>query len=137
MNDLLLQAQINGMNDVVFGIKDLITIGGGIVATVTAYLTLKFNFNAHKEAQEKENVRLKEEMISVKSTKKAFKADVLERIKEVDEHNRARIDKTQMEMSNYKNKTDEEFKQINSNIAKVQSDTSKILGIVETIKNQS
>jgi len=137
MNDLLLQAQVNGMSEIVFGGKDLITIGGGIVATVTAYLTLKFNFNAHKDATEKENDRLKEEMRTIKSTKKALKMEVFEKIKEVDEHNRARIDKTQVEMRQYKDKTEEEFKVINNNISKVQQDTSNILGKLDALLNKN
>jgi len=138
MSDLLIQAQtVNGMNDVVFTTGNMITILGGVIATVTTFVTLKVQAAAKEKADEKRFIdletNLKEEVLSIKHGKTAMKKEMKEQIKEVDEHNRARIDKTQKEMRNYRDKTDEEFKQINSKMGVLTADTSEIKGMIQTL----
>jgi len=138
MSDLLIQAQtVNGMNDVVFTTGNMITILGGVIATVTTFVTLKVQAAAKEKADEKRftdlETNLKEEVLSIKHGKTAMKKEMKEQIKEVDEHNRARIDKTQKEMRNYRDKTDEEFKQINSKMGVLTADTSEIKGMIQTL----
>ena len=124
------QQPINGMTDVVFGVKDIFTIGGGIIATVTAYLTLKFELKAFKEAtlkklddvdktHDKELNFLKEELMNAKRGRNAIKRELLDDIKEKNETAMKRIDKTQLEMKEYVNTSNAEFKEINSKLDRI------------------
>lgn len=123
------QQPINGM-DVVFGIKDVITIGGGIIATVTAYLTLKFEFKAFKESVvvdlanlnkeiDKDISTIQEEIMNAKRGRHAIKKELTDLIKEKEETAMKRIDKTQEEMKEYVKTTNAEFKEINSKLDKI------------------
>jgi TolA-binding protein len=133
---------VNGMNEIVFGLKDLITIGGGIVATVTAYLTLKFGFNAYKEASEKRfkdiETRNKEEkerlvkeydekIMNIKHGKNAVKKELDAKIDKLEEMTKLRIDKTQERLESFQRDNQQEFKQINEGL-------NKILGLLESQK---
>lgn len=121
---------VNGMTDVVFGIKDIFTIGVGIIATVTAYLTLKFELKAFKEAtqkkmddidklHDKEVAILKEDLMNAKRGRNAIKRELLDDIKDKNEMAMKRIDKTQSEMKEYVNTTNAEFKEINSKLDRI------------------
>ena len=151
MYDLLLQTQVNGMNDVVFGIKDLMTIGGGIIGVSTAYLTLKFKAEAKEKADEKrfddiEKLYSKEieeikkhnteEIMNIQNGKRSMKKELINLIDKESETARKRIDKTQLEMKAYSEKTDQEFKEINNSISNVKQDTSEIKGMIQTLLNK-
>ena len=128
MNEILLQASPQDINNIVFGVKDLITIGGGIVATVTAYLTLKFTLDAFKTATEKEFTDIKsvsdEKFLAVKHGKNAIKKELEEKIVDLKEMSMARIDKTQERMEGFQKDNQVEFKEINGKL-------NKILGLLE------
>ncbi len=147
MHDLLLQAQLNAMNDVTFTLGNLITIGGGFVVTLSTFLKLQYDQKAEAKAtvvrfetMEKENnkeiEKLNDTIVHVQNGKRAMKKELLEIVKEKDEMTRARIDKTQNEMKAYSEKTDQEFKEINSSISKVKQDTSEIKGMIQTLLNK-
>jgi trans-2-enoyl-CoA reductase len=134
MNELL---QIKGMTDVVFGVKDLITIGGSVIATVTAYLTLKFEFKAHKDAYEKEANLLKEELLNAKNGRRAIEKKAAMDLKEKDELIQKRIDKTQEKLDKEIEKNTQEFNKINETISGVKQDTSEIKGMIQMLINSS
>lgn len=119
---------INGM-DLTFGLKDIIMLGGGVVSLFGAYFALKYG----QKASDREIALLNEEIISSKRGRNAIKRECMDLIKEKDEATRARIDKTQSEMKSYSEKTDQEFKEINSTIAGVKQDTSEIKGMLNTL----
>jgi len=110
---------VNGM-DLVFGLKDVITIGGGIIATLTAFFTLKFG----QKANEKEMETLKDDIAAEKLTRHSMKKEIVNDSKERELVIHHRIDKTQEDFKIDREKTQEEFKAINHNL-------SKILGILE------
>lgn len=132
MKDVLMQQQINGFDDVYFTVGNIIMIIGGIISLAAIYFTLKYETKSH----DKEIQFLKEELINSKNGRIAIKRELNEKIKEIDEHNRNRIDKTQAEMMKYKEKTDEEFKSINNAISKIQVDTSEIKGMLQILLNK-
>ena len=147
MHDLLLQAQVNGMSDVTFTLGNLITIGGGALATASAFFKLQYDqksetkatvvrFKTMEKEMSKEIEKLNDTIIHVQNGKRSIKKELLEVIKEKDEMTRARIDKTQNEMKAYSEKTDQEFKEINSSISKVKQDTSEIKGMIQTLLNK-
>jgi len=124
------QQSINGMTEVVFGVKDIFTIGGSIIATVTAYLTLKFELKAFKEStlkklddidrvHDKFLAFTKEELINAKRDRNSIKRELLDDIKEKNDTSMKRIDKTQLEMKEYVNTTNAEFKEINSKLDRI------------------
>lgn len=123
----LLQA-VNGMTDVVFGIKDLITIGGGIVATVTAYLTLKFTLNAFQEATNKEFKEMKknydEKLLNIKHGKNAIKRELTDKVDSLEVVMNKRVDKTQERMEGFQKENQVEFKDINGKL-------NQIIGLLE------
>jgi len=134
MLDLLQISQpINGMNDVVFGVKDLVTIGGGVVATVTAYLTLKFELKAHIETYGNQIKSLKEDLMNAKNGRRAIEKNSIELLKEKDATIQKRIDKTQDKLEKEIEKNAEEFKQINSSISGIKVDTMEIKGMMQTL----
>jgi len=134
MSELL---QIQGMSDVIFGVKDLITIGGGVIATVTAYLTLKFEFKAHKEAYEKEIVLLREELLNARNGRRAIEKKSAMDLKEKDDLIQRRIDKTQDKLEKEIEKNTQEFNKINETISGVKQDTSEIKGMIQMLINSS
>lgn len=147
MHDLLLQAQVNGMSDVTFTLGNLITIGGGAVVTISTFFKLQYDqkadtkatnvrFETMEKEHEKEIEKLNDTVVHVQNGKRAMKKELLEVIKEKDEMTRARIDKTQSEMKAYSEKTDQEFKEINSSISNVKQDTSEIKGMIQTLLNK-
>jgi hypothetical protein len=160
MFGLLLDATpaVNG-GELVFGIKDVITLVLGILGVSTTFLTLQLNFNSHKEATkvkfdtikkendsktetiekdfEKEIKSVREELISVKSSKRAQKAEFMEIIKEKDAATRARIDKAQGDIKELTNSTNDEFKSINTNISDIKSGNARIEGMLSQILNKN
>jgi hypothetical protein len=151
--------QVNGLEDVVFSLGNIITIGGGAVATLTAFLKLQYNQKAEEKATavrfetiekeyrkeintvekeyRKEVETINNSIVHVQNGKRALRKELLEIIKEKDEMTRARIDKTQSEMKAYSEKTDQEFKEINSSISNVKQDTSEIKGMIQTLLNNN
>lgn len=126
---VLLDSAINS-SEIVFGMKDLIQIVGGVLATASAYLTLKYEFKAYKSTTEtkflnmqkdydKEVDKLKEDIISSKRGRHAIKKELEEVIKERHEVTMKRIDKTQEEQKTYMTATNQEFKEINSKLDKI------------------
>jgi len=130
---------VNGMTDVVFGVKDLITIGGGVVATVTAYLTLKLNMSAKEKADEKRFSDIehnhtkeiselkqehKEQVMSLNHGKNAIKKELEIKIDKLEEMTKSRIDKTQERMEKLHSDNQLEFKEINAKL-------NQILGFVK------
>jgi hypothetical protein len=148
---------INGMNDVTFTLGNLITIGGGIVGVTVAAITLRLNMAAQEKANnirfktlekeydskidvlklesEKDNKNIREDLISVKSSKRAQKAEFMEIIKEKDEATRSRIDSTQKEIKELTVSTNDEFKSINNNISEIKSGNARIEGMLTQILN--
>jgi len=129
---------VNGMSDVMFGVKDLITIGGGIVGVTIAFITLKHSHNSFKEAAEKEfksikakseeNVKELKESILLASTKKnAMRMEFKEMIEKVDDITHKRIDAVRDDLKTYTNKTDVEFKALNASLSKIEGMLSQII----------
>jgi len=125
---------VNGM-DVVFNVKDTIMLVGGIVSLATAYLTLKFSFNAHKDSTQvkfenmqkefdKELEILKIENTSSKMGRHAIKKELIHLVGEKFDVANLRIDKTQDDIKEHKSVVQSEFKEINSNL-------NKIVGMLE------
>jgi hypothetical protein len=121
MNELL---QINGMTDVYFTTGNLITIVGGIIATAGTFWKLSSDHRQFKALTEEKTRVMNEEILASKNGRTAIRRELSEKIKEVDEHNRARIDKTQLEFKGFVDKTNAEFKEINSSL-------NKIIGLLE------
>jgi septal ring factor EnvC (AmiA/AmiB activator) len=123
------QQPINAMTDVSLNVKDVVMLIGGIVSLLSVFFALKYGL----KATDKEISTVKEEIMNNKRGRHAMKAELMDAIKEKDEMTRARIDKTQSEMKAYSEKTDQEFKEINSTIAGVKQDTSEIKGMLNTL----
>jgi septal ring factor EnvC (AmiA/AmiB activator) len=126
---LQVQQPINAMTDVSLNVKDVVMLIGGIVSLLSVFFALKYGL----KATDKEISTVKEEIMNNKRGRHAMKAELMDAIKEKDEMTRARIDKTQSEMKAYSEKTDQEFKEINSTIAGVKQDTSEIKGMLNTL----
>lgn len=148
MNELLLQAapQING-GEISFGIKDMITLVIGIVGVSGAFITLRLNFSAEKEAtrvkfegvqkeHDKEFESLKSDISAEKltrhSNKKEMSRDTKEKLDVV--HNR--IDKTQLDFNKEIDKNREEFGKINTTMSGVKQDTAEMKGMLTTLLNK-
>lgn len=122
MLGILLQVAepINGMNDVVFGMRDVITIGGGILATATAYLTLKFSLSAKEKADETrfQNVEKKQEedKLHIQNSKRAMKKDLISMIEKEALVTKNRIDSTQFDMKENQKSNNIEFKELNEKL---------------------
>jgi gas vesicle protein len=146
MTGILLQAapQINGMTDVVFGLKDVGIIVGGIIATLSAFLLLKGQvagleekLQAQRTAFDKEIAKVENDIAAEKLTRHSNKKEYMIALKEKEETIHKRIDKTQEDFKKAQDKTQEEFNKINETISGVKSDTSEIKGMVQTlISNQ-
>lgn len=132
---MVLLDAVNGM-DLVFGAKDTAMLIGGIVSLATAYLTLKFSFNAHKDATQvkfetmksehyKDVAALKEETLNATNGRRAIKKEMMAALGEKFDVVNLRVDKTQEEIKTHKGEVQSEFKEINMNL-------NKILGILET-----
>jgi gas vesicle protein len=132
---MVLLEVINGMTDVVFGVKDLGIVVSGAIATITAWLTLKFSFNAHKDStkvkfdtMEKEHTKeadtLKLEITAAKMGRHAIKKELVHLVSEKFDVANLRIDKTQEDIKEHKSVVQNEFKEINSNL-------NKIIGMLE------
>jgi len=131
---MILLDAVNGM-DIVFGLKDTIMLVGGIVSLATAYLTLKFSFNAFKDAtqvkfdtmkteHDKDVNSLKEEASHATNGRRAIKKEMIDIIGEKFDVVNLRIDKTQDDVKTHKTEVQSEFKEINSNL-------NKIIGMLE------
>jgi hypothetical protein len=129
---MLLLDVVSGM-DLVFGIKDIITIGGGIIATLTAFFTLKFG----QKSNEKEMETLKSDIAAEKLTRHSMKKEVVNDSKERELVIHNRIDKTQDDFKNENEKNSKEFSKINDTISGVKQDTSEIKGMVQTLINKN
>lgn len=133
MNEILLQ--VNAMNDVTFTFGDLITIGCGLIMTVSVFLKLQFDQKADSKAtvvrfetmekeHEKEVSDLKDNILHVQNGKRALKKDLIGMIeKETGVLNR-RVDKTNERAEEDKKENQAEFKEINGKL-------NKILGLLE------
>jgi len=145
MTGILLQAAtpVNGMTDVVFGLKDVGIIVGGIIATLSAFLLLKAQVGGLEEklqAQatsfEKEITKVENDISAEKLTRHSNKKEMMTALKEKEETVHKRIDKTQEDFKKAQDKTQEEFNKINETISGVKADTSEIKGMVQTLINQ-
>lgn len=128
--------QVQGMTDVVFGFKDLITIGGGLIATGGTILTLKLNAKATEKANEKrfkdieeraaeDKTKFHEELMNATNGRRAIEKKASMDLKEKDMLIQKRIDKTQDKLDKEIEKNAEEFKQINSAISGIKVEDRK------------
>jgi hypothetical protein len=140
MIDTLLQitAPINAINDVTFNFGDLITIGGGAVATLTAFIKLQYDQRSEAKATvvrfetiEKDNNKeidsLKELLIEVKVKKNAMRAETTELIEKKDVITHKRIDAVRDDLKEYTNKTDLEFKELNNGVSEIKGMLTQLL----------
>ena len=136
-----IQAVTPGIN---FTLANLLTIGGGVVATLSTFFKLKYDQKSHCESThvrfetmereyEKENKLLREELLFLKGNKKAQKVEFMEIIKEKDEATRSRIDRTQQDVRDLNTATTNEFKLINTNISEIKSGNARIEGMLSQI----
>lgn len=142
MTGILLQVAHDhavGVEGISFTVEHIITIVGGVVATLTAFLTLKLSFNAFKEATgvrfdvietnyKNEVKRLTreydEKLLNVKHGKNAIKKELSDKIDKLEEVTKLRIDKTQERMEKFQTQNQNEFKSINETL-------NKIVGLLE------
>ena len=121
---------INGMSDVTFTLGNLITIGGGALATATAFFKLQYDQKSETKAtivrfatmekdHSKEVEKLNGLFLQSQKAKRDMKAELLLKIEKESEISMKRIDKTQSEMKEYSNKSDAEFKEINSKLDQI------------------
>ena len=139
MHNLLLQLlQVSAMNDVTFTFGDLITIGGGAIATLTAFLKLQYDQRSESKAtivrfetMEKEMKQqfsaLTESLIDAKTKKNAIRAELNESIEKKDETTHKRIDAVRNDLKEYINKTDMEFKELNSGVSEIKGMLTQLL----------
>ncbi len=138
MLDLLLQVPVSAMNDVTFTFGDLITIGGGAIATLTAFLKLQYDqrseakativrFETIEKESKKEVNDLKDNILHVQNGKRALKKDLEATIEKQSELVKNRIDKTQERMEKNKEENQAEFKEINKQL-------NTIIGLLEAKK---
>jgi len=134
MNLILLDA-INGMSDVVFGLKDLGIIVSGVVATIGTYWKMTYDFKAFKEStkvkfdtMEKDNNKevdtLKLDVTAAKMGRHANKKELIDLVKDKFDVANLRIDKTQEDIKIHKSEVQGEFKEINMSL-------NKIVGMLE------
>lgn len=135
MLDLLLQVPVSAMNDVTFTFGDLITIGGGAIATLTAFLKLQYDqrseakativrFETIEKESEKEVNDLKDNILHVQNGKRAMKKDLIGMIEKETGVLNKRVDKTNERAEEDKKENQAEFKEINGKL-------NKILGLLE------
>jgi len=130
--------QINGMTDLTFTLANIITIGAGVIATMTAFLKLQYDqraeskatvvrFETTEKANDKEIEELNNKILHVTNGKRALKKDLIGMIEKEAEVTKARIDKTQERMEVDKKENQAEFKEINGSL-------NKIIGLLEAQK---
>jgi len=130
--------QINGMTDLTFTLANIITIGAGVIATMTSFLKLQYDqraeakatvvrFETTEKANQKEMEELNVKILHVTNGKRALKKDLINMIEKESEVAKSRIDKTQERIEDYKKATDSEFKEINGAL-------NKIIGLLEAQK---
>jgi len=133
---ILLDTAINGMTDVTFNVKDLGIVLSGAIATVTAWLTLKFSFNAFKEAtqvkfdtmkteHDKDIAMIHESQLDATNGRRSIKKELMQALKEDKEMLNSKIDKTNEDLRIHKTEVTSEFKDINQNL-------NKIIGMLES-----
>lgn len=116
--------------DITFSLANLITIGGGIIATLTAFLKLQYDQKAETKAtivrfetmereHEKEVESLKSLITHNKNGKHAMKKELTALIEKEALVTKNRIDSTQKEMKENQAKTDAEFKEINGKLSEI------------------
>jgi len=139
MKIILLQLlQVSGMNDVTFTFGDLITIGGGAIATLTAFLKLQYDQRADSKAtivrfetmdkeMKGEFASLKESLIDAKTKKNSMRAELNGVIEKKDETTHKRIDAVRNDLKDYTNKTDQEFKELNAGLSEIKGMLTQIL----------
>jgi len=147
MNEILLQSTVNGMSDVTFTLGNLVTIVGGIVATVTTFVTLKVNLSAKQKADEKRFKDLellqdnamkdvKEKLIEATTKKNAMRAEIDIKMEKHDEITHKRIDAVRDDLKDYRTTSDAEFKEINKTMSEVKVSNSKIEGMIQQLLNK-
>lgn len=130
--------QINGMTDLTFTLANIITIGAGVIATMTAFLKLQYDqraeskatvvrFETTEKANDKEIEELNNKILHVTNGKRALKKDLIGMIEKEAEVTKVRIDKTQERMEVDKKENQAEFKEINGSL-------NKIIGLLEAQK---
>ncbi len=138
MLDLLLQVPVSAMNDVTFTFGDLITIGGGTVATLTTFLKLQYDQRAEAKATivrfetlekelSKELDTIKEVLMETKVKKNAMRAELNEVIEKKDAITHKRIDAVRDDLKDYSNKTDIEFKELNNGVSEIKGMLTQLL----------
>lgn len=129
---MILLETVNGMTDITFNLKDLGIVVAGVIATLTAFLTLSFKAVSNKEAIDLKLINFKEnhdkEILAAKNGRYAVKKEIFESIIKLETVVMNRIDNTQRDMKEYGSKTDAEFKEINEKL-------NKILGLLDQNKN--
>jgi len=126
--------EVNG-TDLVFGVKDMITLIIGIVGVSTAFITLQLNFKSFKDSvkvkfetmekeYDKEVEALKIEDTGAKMGRHSIRKEVTQLVNDKFDVANLRIDKTQEDFKAHKTEVQSEFKEINMNL-------NKIVGMLE------
>jgi len=130
--------QINAIEGISFTLGNLITIGGGLVITISSFLKLQYDQKAEAKATivrfetvekeyEKEISAISDNILHVQNGKRALKKDLEAQIDKQAEIVKNRIDKTQDRMEKNKAENQAEFKEINKQL-------NTIIGLLEAKK---
>jgi len=129
---------INAIEGISFTLGNLITIGGGLVITISSFLKLQYDQKAEAKATivrfetvekeyEKEISAISDNILHVQNGKRALKKDLEAQIDKQAEIVKNRIDKTQDRMEKNKAENQAEFKEINKQL-------NTIIGLLEAKK---
>jgi len=120
------------MQDVTFTLKDVLYIIGLLGGIAGGYFSLKAAVKGLKDDQK----TIKEDMVNIRNGKRAMKKELLEVIKEKDLVVHERINKTQEDLKEFRTRTDEEFKTINSNMSDIKNGVTKIETMITQLINK-
>jgi len=129
---MLLQATVDGMADVTFTLKDVFYICGLLVSILGGYFSLKNN----SKNQAKEIDELKERLLAVKAGKKAMRVDVISTVEKKETVLHKRIDTIRDDLKDFRTKTDDEFRTINSNTSEIKTGLSRVEGMLTQLINK-
>lgn len=129
---MLLQTVVDGMSNVTFTLKDVFYICGLLVTILGGFFSLK---NQAKN-QEKELEDIRSSLVSVKTSRKAMRVEIKEEVEKKEEVLHKRIDVVRDDLKEFRTKTDEEFKSINSGITDLKSTSSRIEGMLSQLINK-
>lgn len=128
---------VNGMNDLVFNLGDLITLGGLLVSIVGGWFKMKndkdkimLKIEALEVARKDADVKYKEEILAAKNSRHSIRRESHEGDKEVIELMNKRVDKLQAELKEDRENNKKEFKEINEKLGRISGDLGEIKGLL-------